>query len=217
MNTTDLTDLIKGRRSIRKWEQKAVAAETLRQALELATYAPNAGNQQNWRFYVILKHSVINEIAAAVQSAADQIAAWPEAARLGEFAQRMTRGSSFFKDAPAGVAFAASKYQSPIDQVLEMREKSDPSAAQVRKWREIADSRIQSVSSAIAYFLLILHQMGLGAVWMTGPMMAKGKIESILKIPPNLDLVAYIPIGYPAENPPLRERKPFGEVAELIQ
>jgi nitroreductase len=217
MKTSELAELVKGRRSIRKWDQKAVPADLLRQALELATYAPNAGNQQNWRFYVILKRSVINEIAAAVQSTADQIAAWPEAAKLGEFAQRMTKSSSFFKDAPAGIAIAASKYQSPIDQVLEMREKADPAAAQVRKWRETADSRIQSVSSAIAYFLLIIHQMGLGSVWMTGPMMAKGKIEAILKIPSNLDLVAYLPVGYPAENPALRERKPFGDVAEIIQ
>jgi nitroreductase len=217
MNTSELAELIKSRRSIRKWENKPVPEDLLRQAIELATYAANAGNQQNWHFQVILKKSVINSIADAVQATAEQIAAWPEATKMGEFAQRMTKGSAFFRDAPVGVAISASKYQSPIDQALEAREKVDGSAAQIRKWRETADSRIQSVGSGISYFLLIIHQMGLGGVWMTGPMMAKGKIEKILNLPSNLDLVAYIPVGYPAESPALRERKPLAEVCEFIK
>lgn len=217
MKTEELTALIKSRRSIRKWESRAVPEELLRQALETATYAANAGNQQNWKFYLILKPATIAEIAAAVQSTDNEIAAWPEAAKLGEFAQHMTKGSAFFKDAPAGVAVATSKYQSPIDQVLEARGNSDPSAAQIRQCREIADSRIQSVGSAVATFLLTIHQMGLGSVWMTGPMMAKTKIEKILNIPANLDLVAYLPVGYPAESPEVRERKPLKEVCEVIK
>ena len=55
MKLTELSDLIKGRRSVRVWQNKAVPEDLLLQAIELATYAPNAGNQQNWRFYVILK------------------------------------------------------------------------------------------------------------------------------------------------------------------
>jgi nitroreductase len=216
MQTNELSELIKTRRSIRKWQNKAVPEEALRQAIELATYAPNAGNQQNWHFYLILTHSVIDAIADAVQATANEIAAWPESAKLGEFAQRMTKGAAFFRDAPAGIAITAARYQSPIDQVLEVREKVDISGGQIRKWRDTADSRIQSVSSAIAYFLLIVHQMGLGAVWMTGPMMAKAKIEKILNVPSNLDLVAYIPVGYPAESPALRERKPLKEVCETV-
>jgi nitroreductase len=217
MQTTELSDLIKTRRSIRKWQDKAVPEQVLSQAIELATYAPNAGNQQNWRFYIILNHSVLNAIADAVQSAAQEIAAWPEAAKMGEFAQWMTKGSAFFRDAPAGIAVSAAKYQSPVDMVLEAREKVDIAGGQIRKWRDNADSRIQSVSSAIAYFLLIIHQMGLGSVWMTGPLMAKGKIEKILNIPSGLDLVAYLPVGYPAESPALRERKPLNEVCEIIK
>ena len=41
---------------------------------------------------------------------------------------------------------------------------SDTRAAQMIKWTTTVDSRIQSVSAAIAYLLLALHQMGLGAV-----------------------------------------------------
>jgi nitroreductase len=59
--------------------------------------------------------------------------------------------------------------------------------------------------------------MGLGAVWMTGPMQAKAEIEKILKVPPEMDLVAFIPVGYPAEITPARERKPVSEVTQVIR
>lgn len=84
---------------------------------------------------------------------------------------------SFFRNAPAAIAVAAAQYQSPVDEAIAARENADPQVRQIRQWRNIADSRIQSVASAIAYLLLILHQMGMGAVWMTGPI----KLRKILK------------------------------------
>jgi nitroreductase len=217
MEIIELENLIKGRCSVRAWQDKPVPEDLLLQAIELATYAPNAGNQQNWRFYLILKRDVINSIADTVQANADLMASWPEAAQFGDKVTSMVKRSSFFRAAPAAIAVAASQYQSPADRIMELRGKTDPKARQMQQWRHIADGKIQSVSSAVAYLLLILHQMGLGAVWMTGPMQAKGEIEKILKVPAEMDVVAFIPVGYPAENPPLKERKPVKEVCEVIK
>jgi len=217
MNTADLANLIKGRRSIRAWQNKPVSEELLLQAIELATYAPNAGNQQNWRFYLILKPATIKAIAGAVQASADYVSTWPEASKFGEAAAKMLQRSSFFSSAPALIAVAASQYQSAVEQMVALREKTDPKAKLIRDWRNIANSRIQSVSSAIAYLLLVLHQMGLGAVWMTGPMQAKGEIEKVLKVPAEMDIIALLPVGYAAENPALRERKPVKEICQVIK
>ena len=52
---------------------------------------------------------------------------------------------------------------------------------------------------------------------MTGPMQAKQEIEKILNVPPELDIVAFIPVGYPAENPVPKERKPVAEVCKIIK
>jgi len=54
-----------------------------------------------------------------------------------------------------------------------VREKVGFQAKAMREWRSIANSKISVVSSATAYLLLVLQQMGLGAVWMTGPIQAK--------------------------------------------
>ena len=104
-----------------------------------------------------------------------------------------------------------------MDKVFLAREKSDPKAAEMRQWNNTIDSRIQSVSAAIAYLLLVLHQMGLGAVWMTGPLpQSKGDIEKILNVPRDMDIVALIPVGYPAESP-TRERRPVSEVCGVVK
>ena len=79
MKTSEMAELIKGRRSIRSWLDKPVNEDMLLQAIELATWAPNGGNQQNWLFYVILNKKVINSIADAVQTRAE---AGPEPADI---------------------------------------------------------------------------------------------------------------------------------------
>ncbi len=215
MELVNLESVIRSRRSIRTWEDKQVPRDLLLQAVELATWAPNGGNQQNWRFYVILNRDTIKTIADAVQVSANQISSWPESKTLMDMV-RFRERAGFFRDAPAAITVAASQYQSAVDQFLAGREETDNQARMIRQWRNIANSRIQSVAAAIAYLLLVLHQMGLGAVWMTGPMQAKEEIERILHVPSELDIIAFIPIGYPAENPAPRERKPVVEVCEVV-
>lgn len=217
MEFVDLEKLIRSRRSIRKWQDKPVSQELLMKAIELATWAPNAGNQQNWRFYVILNKGTIQSMAKAVQDIGDQVASWMEADKEVEMAARWRETASLFKGAPAIIGVAASQYQSPADKVLATRDKTDAKARQIRDWRNKANGSIQSIASAIAYLLLIFHQMGLSSVWMTGPMQAKGDLEKILHIPAEMDLVALIPVGYPAESPVPKERKPVAEVCEIIK
>ena len=49
----DVLEAIKERRSIRKYEPKAVPEEKLTQILEAGRWAPSAGNSQPWRFIVV--------------------------------------------------------------------------------------------------------------------------------------------------------------------
>jgi nitroreductase len=216
MEFTELEDLIKTRTSIRRWQEKPVSEDLLLKAVKLATWAPNGGNIQNWYFYIITSSKTINAIADAVQTSVDLMASWPEVDEFGDTFKNYSRFSTFFRSAPAAIAVASSRYQSIADRLLEKREKVDTQAREMRDWRNIADSRIQSTSAGIAYLLLILHQMGLGATWMTGPMQAAGAIEKILKVKPGWELVTFIPVGYPDDQPRPRSRKPVEEVTEII-
>lgn len=217
MDTTELANLIKNRRSVRVWQDKPVPEEMILRAIEIATWAPNGGNMQNWHFYVILNRETIKSIADAVQASANTIGSWPEAATWAETANRMLQRASFFRTAPAAIAVTTGQYQSPIENILVARGDADPKASEIRQSRAIADTKIQSIASVVAYLCLVLHQIGLGAVWMTGPTQAKVEIEKILKVPAGMDFVALIPLGYPAENPPAKTRKPVEDVCEVIK
>jgi len=49
----DVDEAIRGRRSIRKYADKPVPLEIVREVLEAGTWAPSAKNGQQWRFTVL--------------------------------------------------------------------------------------------------------------------------------------------------------------------
>ena len=63
MELDELERLIKTRRSIRRWNQEPVSDKSILNAIELAIWAPNGGNQQNWKFMVIRNRDIIVKMA----------------------------------------------------------------------------------------------------------------------------------------------------------
>ncbi len=226
MNTEDLSGLIKSRRSVRAWQDKPVPENLLMQAVELATWAPNGANAQNWYFYIVLNKSMIKAISNASQAGMAYMASWPETSRSGGMIlPRPPQGQtipppprrSALGEAPAMILVGKTRRENPRDKIIGERAKVDEKAARMVEWNVTLNPGMQSVSAGIAYLLLVLHQMGLGATWMTGPLAtAKGDIETILKTPPNLDIIAMIPVGYPADNP-TGTRKPVSEVCHVLK
>lgn len=215
MDIENLGRLIRGRRSIRQWKKDEVSDELLKKAVELATWAPNGGNYQGWRFIIVKKKQTIEEIANAVQVVADRIASWPEAMSWQEDVRRYQKNISFFRNAPACIGVFASQYESPMDRVLVARESSDREAREILGFRRSAPTAIQSAAAAVTTMLLVFHGMGLGAVWLGSPLQAKKQIEAILKTPSNMNLICLVAVGYPNESPQ-RDRKPVEEVMEFI-
>jgi len=216
MNTEGLEKLIKGRRSIRKWKEKEVSDDSLRKAVELATWAPNGGNYQGWHFIVVKNKEVIRKMADAVQSVADKIASWPEAVSWQEDVHRYQKNASFFRKAPACIGVFSGVYQSPLDKVLIARESFDREAKEILGFRKSAPTAVQSAAAAVTTMLLVFHHMGLGAVWLVSPIQAKKEIEAILNVPSNTDLICLIAVGYPDESPQ-KDRKPVDQVLEFIR
>ncbi len=215
MNIQELEKLIKGRRSIRRWKKDEVPEELLKKAVELATWAPNGGNYQGWRFVIVKRKETIERMADAVQSVADKIASWPEAMSWKEDVERYRKNASFFRNAPVCIGVLISGYQSPMDKVLAARESFDPEAREILGFRRSAPTAIQSGAAAVATMLLAFHQMGLGAVWLVSPIQAKKEIEAIFNVSSNMDLICLIAVGYPEELPQ-KDRKPVDQVLEFV-
>jgi nitroreductase len=213
----ELGELIKTRRSVRKFQDKPVPEDLLLKALELATWAPNGGNYQLWRFLIINNKDLIEKMADAVKAKTELISSWPEARQFGEVVERWRKSSDFFRGAPVCIAVLMGKYSSIADQILRARGETDPVGREMRSYRQLGNSSLQSVAAAITYLLLILHYFGLGATWMAGPQQAKKQIEQLLGVPPEWDFVDLIPVGYPAETPKDPGRKAIAEVVQFFR
>lgn len=213
----EFSELIKTRRSIRKFQDKPVPEDLLVKALELATWAPNGGNKQEWRFWIVTNKELIQKMGDAVKSKTELIASWPEAKQFGNALVRWRRTSDFFRGAPVCIAVLMGKYSSVADQILRARGETDPIAREIRSYRETGKSSLQSAAAAITYPCLFLHYFGLGTTWMAGPLQAKKEIEQLLKVPPECDFVGLIPVGYAAEAPEARPRKPIEDVIQFFR
>jgi hypothetical protein len=53
MDSNTLEELIRSRRSIRKWKKEKISDELIVKAIELGTWAPNGGNSQSWHFVIV--------------------------------------------------------------------------------------------------------------------------------------------------------------------
>ena len=61
----DLDSCIKGRRSCRDYQDKSVPMELIGELIESASFAPSAGNLQNWSFIVVTDDKKRYEISVA--------------------------------------------------------------------------------------------------------------------------------------------------------
>ncbi|HYF80063.1 MAG TPA: nitroreductase family protein [Symbiobacteriaceae bacterium] len=217
MEFAELAELIRSRRSIRKYRPDDVPDELLLKAIDLATWAPNGGNRQPWQFWVIKNREVIGQIADAVDGRSRLMASWPEAQAYPADVERWNRVSSFFRQAPVCIAVMVGGYESLADKLMKARGEADPAAREMLEWRRFGASRIQSIGAAVQNLLLALHQQGLGACWMAGPQQAKGEIEALLGVPAEFEFVALVPVGWPAEEKAGGPRKPMDEVVRFVR
>lgn len=216
MELQDLEKLIMGRRTVRQWKKQDVPDNLLEKAIELATWAPNGGNYQGWRFIVIKNREVIVKMADAVQAISNKISSWPESLNWRDEMERFRANASFFRNAPVCIGVFANQYISVMDRALITRETFDPEAKEIMTYRRSAPTAIQSAAAAVGTMLLTFHQMDLGAVWLGAPLMAKKEIETILKVSKDLNLVCLVAVGYPDEFPQ-KGRKPVDQVLEFVR
>src|SRR4051795_4474410 len=66
MEGRDLLELIKGRRSIRRYEPRAVPRALVRELLDAASFAPSPHNRQPWRFAVLTEPPAKERLADAM-------------------------------------------------------------------------------------------------------------------------------------------------------
>ncbi len=196
----DVFEAMKGRQSVRKFRKEAVPREALLKMVEAAMWAPTAGNAQNVRFIVVLDRELLKRMKGIVDEIVTRTTG-------KEIPPEKINNFNLFWGAPAAVCVVASPYESATDRVL--RDK-DPERFKSRRFQ--VNAGLQGVSATIAQFLLAAYAMGYGSCWMTGPLIAKGELESALSIRFPEELVAVVAVGKPDAQPLKPARKSAAEV-----
>ena len=185
-----MSDLIRARRSIRRYHDWPVPPEQIERLLDCATRAPSAHNRQPWRFAVITTAAVKAQLADRMgeRLKADRLR---DAERVQEIDRDVSRSRERITSAPVVIIVCLSSID--LDEARE---------------RAMA---LQSVAAAIENLLLAAHEAGLGACWMAAQLYCPDVVRDVLQLPADWEAQALITIGYPANEGKHRERVDFRE------
>lgn len=196
----DVFAAMKERQSIRKFRKEPVPRDQVLRMVEAASWAPTAGNSQNFRFIVVQD----KETLARMKGIVDEVL---ERTTGKETPPGKPSSHNLFAYAPAAVCVVGLPFESSTDKAL--REK-DPERFKARRFQ--VNPGLQGISAGIAQFLLAAHALGYGTCWMTGPLIAKPELESTLALRPTEELVAIIALGKAESAPAKPPRKAPEEI-----
>jgi nitroreductase len=179
---TDLFEIIRTTRSMRRLKPDPVPSALIRQVLEAGTAAPNGGNMQTWRFLVIRDPAIKANVAQWYRRG------WHEIVGPRYATGAPAPGSSrdrFDRMLAAAEHLADHLHEAPVWIVpcLEGGTHTRTSGS--------------SIYPAVQNMLLAARALGLGATLTTLYLLFEQDAEAALGLPEGVHSYAILPIGYP--------------------
>jgi nitroreductase len=207
-----LEELLRTRRSVRRFKPELPDEALVERVIELATLAPSASNKQPWRWIVVQRRETIAAMAAAVRGATATIAAHvplESADAFRAYGDYFTR----FESAPL-VVVPIHRGHTVLSNLVDA---ALPGTLREQIGVMERDSGLIGTSLALMNLLLAAHAEGLGASAMTGPLIAARELKALLGVPESWGIVALVPLGHADESPRPTERKPAERVTRWIR
>jgi nitroreductase len=189
MNTLEA---IVSRRSIRRFQKRAVSRETITTLLEAAVRSPSAKNLQPWRF-VVLEGVKKDELVQIMLDKARALRA------DGVDTGSLEWTAEVMSQAPATILIFNAC--SPENVPASARE-------------DYLIVTVQSIGGAIQSLLLAAQDLGLGTLWIYDVCYAHDEVLAWLRRKQRL--IAAVSVGYPDETPGPRPRHPWQEITEWL-
>ncbi|MCF8111494.1 MAG: nitroreductase family protein [Desulfobacteraceae bacterium] len=195
----ELNETIKQRRSIRKFTNDPVSEAQIGDLLEAARLAPSGSNLQPWRFVIVRSEEKKKEL--------DPVTPY-----------------KFALKAPVLFVCCAdlSVLESRPRRVKELRETGaftdvdmeDPNSG---KYKGSVSQSItakgylaMNVAIAVEHIVLRAVDLGLATCWLGRIDIEEAK--RILELPEHLEIICFLPVGYPAQSPGQRPRLSMEEI-----
>ena len=180
----ELDDVIKSRRSIRRYKDQPVPVDLVREVLEAGTWAPSAKNGQQWRFTVLTGQA--------------------KRALTDLFKRKLEVLSAKITIRNMGSSFSSCSIMEEAQVLIVVWNAGEMGH----------DTEVHSVAAAVQNMLLKAHALGLGTCWIGDIFYASDALKKHLGKP--WKLTAAVTLGWPAEEPKPRPRKPVEEVTEFL-
>lgn len=177
----EFSELLLKRRSIRKYLDRQVDVETLKDLIKESTFAPSAGNEQPWKYVIVNNKEILKRISdECKENILKRVAADPD-----DYAKKyagMLQNPSFniFYNAPSLVIIIGKKNKRNLK---------------------------EDISLAAAYLMMTAADKGLGTCWINFAREMNPETLLEIGIPEDHDIVAPVITGYPAVEPEVPARK----------
>ncbi len=181
----DLLGFMRARRSLRRYQARAIPHQELRHLLEAANWAPSAHNRQPWRFVIVSEPAKKARLARAM---GEKLRADLQADGAPESLINADVGRSFERISSAPVLILLCMTLADMD--------AYPDAKRSAHERTMA---IQSTAMAGQNLLLMASSLGLGACWMCAPLFCPDLVAAALDLPADWQAQGMITVGYPAQ------------------
>lgn len=191
---------INDRRSIRKFLDKEIPLELIKEILEAGRMAPSAKNRQPWKYIVFgnkQKQELLDCMELGLKREEHTKSLLPKSAFGISDAKNTLR---IMREAPIIILVLNTNGKSPFLTV-------DPD----ERITEICDTL--SIGASIENILLRAEELELGTLWIANTCFAYGELVEYLCT--DKQLVGAIAVGYANENPHPRPRKALEEIVEM--
>jgi nitroreductase len=189
------------RRSIRKYKKDPVPEEIIATLLEAARWAPSGCNAQPWRFKIATEPTLKKSLSEAAY------------------------GQAFIAQAPL-VMVCCADIQGYLDSTVSGAQDLGKLGAVENRLVKVLEHRTAqmkmlpleqvgplvaiNVAIAIEHMVLRALDYGLGSCWVR--LFDVDEVKKIFDWDDNIFPVALLPIGFPAESPPIKKRKPSSDL-----
>lgn len=191
----DLAELMRSRRSVRRYQSSPVPRELLLQMLEAARWAPSPHGRQPWRFVILTRQEVKARLAEQMGATWQRnLAMDGQPAEI--VALRMEKSRQRILQAPALIMPCL--YLEDLDHYPDEQRQADEKTM-----------AIQSIGAAIQNMLLTAYDLGLDTGWMCAPLFCPEVACAALELDTKLIPQALITVGYAAADPKRRGRLPL--------
>lgn len=211
MSPDDLDQLLRARRTVRRFAPEHPGRERISAIIAAATTAPSASNHQGWCFFVADDPARIARLAGLVAVVVERVAQQVRPLGRAAFA---AYGDYFTRFAAAPVVVVAAYRPAAVLSGLVEPGIADDDRRRIAAMEE--HSAILSLGLAVQNLLLMAHAQGLGASCLTGPLLAAPELARDCGVPDRWRLGTLIALGRPAEAPDAPGRKPVAAVLRWL-